>query len=152
MRITVVGAGYVGLVTAACFADLGNRVVNVDHDKSKIRLLKKGQCHFFEPGLEEMVRKNIKDRRLSFTANLSQGLKGSDVVFIAVGTPPRPGGEADLSQIENVARQTARSINKFKLIKIIIILIDCCNFYRINTHIRTTRTSPNIRSVFNYFY
>ncbi|HEY5599068.1 MAG TPA: UDP-glucose/GDP-mannose dehydrogenase family protein, partial [Candidatus Manganitrophaceae bacterium] len=116
MKIAVVGAGYVGLVTATCFADLGHKVTNIDMDKSKIALLKRGKSHFYEPGLEPLLKKNMKAGRLSFTMDLAQGLKGAEVVFIAVGTPPRDDGDADLSAIEDVARTVARSIQDYKLI------------------------------------
>ena len=117
MKIAVIGAGYVGLVTAACFADLGNRVVNIDNDKRKITLLKKGKCPIYEPGLEELVRTHAAKKRLTFTDNIRQGVDESDVVFIAVGTPPKADGGADLSQIEEVARQVAKTLSqKYKLI------------------------------------
>lgn len=116
MKIAVIGAGYVGLVTAACFAELGHKVVSIDNDKTKIRILKKGKPHFYEPGLEPMIRRNLKAGRLRFTPDVLSGVRGSDVVFIAVGTPPREGGDADLSQIERVARLVARSIKRYMLI------------------------------------
>jgi UDPglucose 6-dehydrogenase len=116
MKIAVVGSGYVGLVTAACFADLGHRVTGIDSDRSKIRLLKKGKPHFYEPGLEPLVRKNVRAGRLKFTSDLAGGVKDAEVVFIAVGTPPREGGEADLSQVENVARTVAHAMTSYKLV------------------------------------
>ncbi|HXC63914.1 MAG TPA: UDP-glucose 6-dehydrogenase, partial [bacterium] len=92
MELCVVGIGYVGLVTATCFADLGNRVLCVDVDKKKIDGLKKGRIPIFEPGLQEMVLRNHKDKRLVFTTSLAEGLAKADVVFIAVGTPSLPSG------------------------------------------------------------
>jgi len=113
----VAGAGYVGLVTAACFADLGHQVTSVDSDKSKIDLLRKGKVHFYEPGLEEMVLKNFKKGRLTFSTDLADAAKKCDVIFIAVGTPPKDDGDADLSAVEAVARTIAKSAGTgYKLI------------------------------------
>lgn len=117
MNIAVIGAGYVGLVTAACFANLGHRVINIDNDRRKLALLRKGKPHFYEPGLEELIRKNVKEGRLSFAAEIGKAVSLSDVVFIAVGTPPRDDGGADLSAIEAVARQVASTLgSRHKLI------------------------------------
>lgn len=117
MKISVIGAGYVGLVTAACFADLGHEVINVDNDSRKLALLKKGKCHFFEPGLQELILKGMSEGRLSFESDAGRAAAKTDVVFIAVGTPPKDDGGADLSQIEEVAKQVAKNIRKkFKLI------------------------------------
>lgn len=117
MKISVIGAGYVGLVTAACFADLGHEVINVDSDDKKLAMLKKGKSHFFEPGLQELIQKGMAEGRLSFESNASVAAAATDVVFIAVGTPPRADGGADLSQIDEVAKQVAKTIRKkFKLI------------------------------------
>lgn len=116
MKITVVGCGYVGLVSGACLANLGNQVVCVDIDKKKIALLKKGQLPIYEPGLEEIVRDGVKEKNLSFTADLKSAVRRSDVIIIAVGTPPRPNGEADLSFVENVAKTVAKEIKAYKLI------------------------------------
>ena len=92
MNICVIGVGYVGLVTGACFAEFGIRVTCVDNDQKKIKRLKQGKIPIYEPGLEEMVAKNVKENRLSFTDNLEEGVKHSLVIFIAVGTPSdRPG-------------------------------------------------------------
>ncbi len=116
MKIAVVGSGYVGLVSGACFAGLGNRVICVDIDPRKIALLKKGRAPIYEPGLEELLREGIKKKNLSFTTDLKSAVKRSDLIFIAVGTPPKPNGEADLSFVENVARTVAREIRSYKLI------------------------------------
>ena len=116
MRIAVVGAGYVGLVSGACFAGLGNRVICVDIDAKKINLLKKGRMPIYEPGLEELVKENVKNGNLSFSTDLRAVVRKVDVIFIAVGTPPRPNGEADLSFVENVARTVAKEIRGYKLI------------------------------------
>ncbi len=116
MKITVVGSGYVGLVSGACFASLGNEVTCVDIDAKKIAMLKKGKLPIYEPGLEEMVRENLKSGNLSFTTDLPTAVRKTEVIFIAVGTPPRPNGEADLSYVEDVARTIASQINGYKII------------------------------------
>ena len=116
MNICVVGTGYVGLVTGAVFADLGNDVVCVDNDQKKIEALRAGQMPIYEPGLEEMVVRNKDDGRLSFTTDLPGAVRLSDVVFIAVGTPPKDTGETDLSQVEAVATQIGRSMDRYKVV------------------------------------
>ena len=116
MKITVVGCGYVGLVSGACFANLGNQVLCVDIDEKKIALLKKGKLPIYEPGLEELVREGVKEKNLSFTADLRSAVRRSEVIIIAVGTPPRENGEADLSFVENVAKTVAKEIKAYKLI------------------------------------
>ncbi len=117
MKLCMIGTGYVGLVSGVCFADLGNNVVCVDRDKEKINSLKKGLIPIYEPGLEELVLKNYKNKRLNFSTNLHDSVKKSDIIFICVGTPTKKGGRgADLSQIYNVAKQIGKSINKFKII------------------------------------
>src|SRR5262245_45284362 len=103
MNICVVGTGYVGLVTGAVFADLGNDVVCVDAVPAKIEALRAGRMPIYEPGLEEMVTRNAQDGRLSFTTDLPDAVHRSDVIFIAVGTPAKDNGETDLSQVEAVA-------------------------------------------------
>ena len=114
--ITVVGTGYVGLVTGACLADFGNRVTCVDSDAAKIERLEAHEIPFFEPGLEAIVARNIQEGRLRFESDLVRALKGSRVVFITVGTPPRPDGSADTSQIYEVARVVARHLDAYKLV------------------------------------
>lgn len=116
MNICIVGAGYVGLVTGACFADLGNTVICVDNDREKIDLLKKLKMPFYEHGLDEMVKKNVRVGRLSFATSIKDGVRKSTVIFICVGTPPKPGGEADLSYIEKVAFEIAKNMTSYKLI------------------------------------
>lgn len=116
MKICVIGTGYVGLVTGACLADLGNRVVCVDKNEEKIRGLQKGIIPIYEPGLQEFVNKNQKNGRLKFTANTAEGVKTSDVIFIAVGTPSKDNGEADLSGVEAVAKDIAKSMNGYKIV------------------------------------
>ncbi|MEK7476888.1 MAG: UDP-glucose/GDP-mannose dehydrogenase family protein [Candidatus Coatesbacteria bacterium] len=116
MNLTVVGAGYVGLVTSACFADLGHRVTCVDIDRARIRLLNRGKVPIFEPGLEELLARNRRQKRLVFTTSLGPAVRASQIIFIAVGTPPKPNGEADLSQVESVARDIGRHLNGDKVI------------------------------------
>jgi UDPglucose 6-dehydrogenase len=116
MNICVVGTGYVGLVTGAVFADLGNDVVCVDKVRGKIDSLKAGKMPIYEPGLEEMVVRNVDDGRLSFTTDLPAAVRQSDVVFIAVGTPPRETGETDLSHVEAVAAEIGKTMDRYKVI------------------------------------
>jgi UDPglucose 6-dehydrogenase len=116
MRLTVVGAGYVGLTTAVCFAHLGNEVMVVEKLPEKVQVLKEGKVPFYEPGLEEMLKENLSLGRLFFTTDLKEGLDFSDVIFICVGTPQRPDGSADLSQVEEVARETAKLMESYKLL------------------------------------
>jgi len=115
MKIAVVGTGYVGLVTGACFAELGNMVTCVDVDREKIGRLKKGQVPIFEPGLEEIIRRNRRNR-LSFSTDLSKAVQSSDFIFIAVSTPAGKSGEADISSVKAVALGIAKAINKYKII------------------------------------
>ena len=116
MNICVVGTGYVGLVTGAVFADLGNDVVCVDRIREKIEALRAGRMPIYEPGLEEMVSRNVTDGRLSFTTDLSAAVRASDVIFIAVGTPPKEDGETDLSQVEGVAAEIGRVMDRYKVV------------------------------------
>ena len=115
-NICIIGAGHVGLVTGACFAELGNKLVCVDDDIPKIEGLKRGALPFYEPGLEELVTRNMKDGNLTFTTSTEEGTKSADIIFIAVGTPQKPNGEADLTSVENVSRRIARAMDKYKLI------------------------------------
>ncbi len=116
MRITVIGAGYVGLVTGACFSYLGNEVLIVEKIKEKVEKLKGGEVPFYEPELDKLVREGIKNKTLFFTDSLEEGVKFSDVIFICVGTPSLPDGSADLSQVEEVARETAKIMNSYKVL------------------------------------
>lgn len=116
MNICVVGVGYVGLVTGACFAEFGLHVTCVDKDAERVSGLKAGKVPFFEPGLEELVQKNSREGRLQFTTDLRAGVQGSLVIFLAVGTPPRGDGSADLSAIEEVARGIAAAMDGYKVI------------------------------------
>ena len=103
-RIAVAGVNYVGLVTAACFADLGNQVVGIEIMPEKVAKLRQGVATIYEPGLEEMLQRNLKAGRISFTTDYAEGLDGAEFIFIAVGTPEGPDGAADLSQVESAAR------------------------------------------------
>ena len=117
MKLCMIGTGYVGLVSGVCFSDLGNDVICVDKDFKKINLLQKGKIPIYEPGLSELVIKNVKNKRLSFSTNLQKSIKDSDIIFICVGTPTKKGGSsADLTQVYNVAKEISSSINKFKII------------------------------------
>ncbi len=116
MKICIIGAGHVGLVSGACFADLGNEVVCVDVDEEKINKLRKGIIPFFEPELEELVKKNVKEGRLSFTTGLEEGVKESGIIFISVGTPSRDNGEADLSYVEDVSKRIAGAMEEYKIV------------------------------------
>ncbi len=113
MKITIVGTGYVGLVTGTCFAEIGIEVSCVDIDKKKIDNLNEGIIPIFEPGLEEMVHRNVKKGRLNFTTDLSSTLDGCEVVFGAVGTPPNENGSADLKYVLEVAREVGRNMNDY---------------------------------------
>jgi UDPglucose 6-dehydrogenase len=116
MRVAVVGTGYVGLVAGACFAESGNDVVCVDNNPTKVRLLRRGKIPIYEPGLEEMVRRNRTEGRLTFTTTLPKAVRESAVVFIAVGTPQGEDGSADLKHVLDVARAIARAMNGYKVI------------------------------------
>jgi len=117
MKICMIGTGYVGLVSGVCFSDLGNDVICVDKDINKINNLKKGMIPIYEPGLEEIVLKNYKNKRLNFSTDLKNSIKKSDIIFICVGTPTRKNGNsADLSQVFSVGREISKYINKFKII------------------------------------
>tara|TARA_B100000029_G_scaffold292671_1_gene286183 strand:+ start:758 stop:2056 length:1299 start_codon:yes stop_codon:yes gene_type:complete len=117
MKLCMIGTGYVGLVSGVCFADLGNDVICVDKDEDKINKLKKGIIPIYEPGLEELVKKNYKSKKLSFTSNISEAIKKSNIIFICVGTPTKKNSNAaDLSQIFNVAKVISKNIKSFKII------------------------------------
>ncbi|MFA5156010.1 MAG: UDP-glucose/GDP-mannose dehydrogenase family protein [Candidatus Omnitrophota bacterium] len=116
MNISIIGSGYVGLVTGACFSELGNRVICADSDAKKIEGLKKGLVPIYEPGLKEMIAINMKDKRLKFTASIKEAVKSSEIIFIAVGTPSLKNGDADLTGIENVARNIAMNMPGYRLI------------------------------------
>ncbi len=116
MKLTIIGTGYVGLVTGTCFAEVGHQVVCVDKDAAKVKVLQSRGMPIYEPGLEELVGKNVAAGRLSFTDSTLAGVEKSDVVFIAVPTPPMPDGSVDLSFIEGVAREIAQSMTSYKIV------------------------------------
>jgi UDPglucose 6-dehydrogenase len=117
MRIAMIGTGYVGLVSGACFADFGHKVICVDNDAGKIASLLQGVMPIFEPGLDDLVERNVKEGRLEFSTDLASAVKNSDVVFIAVGTPSRRGdGHADLSYVHGAAREIAAAIGHYTVI------------------------------------
>lgn len=116
MNIAIIGSGHVGLVTGACFAELGNQVVCVDNNQEKIRRLKKGQMPIYEPNLEGLVLTNMEEGRLTFTSSIAQGIEEAQIVFITVGTPSTPQGGPDLSAIEKVSREVAKNLKSYKLI------------------------------------
>lgn len=116
MKLSIIGTGYVGLVTGTCFAEVGHHVVCVDNDKEKVKLLRSGGIPIYEPGLEELVKKNVHAGRLQFTDSTAEGVRDADVVFIAVPTPPNADGSVDLSFIERVARDIAGAMTSYKII------------------------------------
>ena len=114
MRIAMIGSGYVGLVSGACLADFGHNVICVDKDPNRIAMLERGEIPIFEPGLEDLVATNVKQKRLSFTLDLAQAVGGADAVFIAVGTPSRRGdGHADLSYVYGAAKEIAAAFTGY---------------------------------------
>ncbi len=116
MNICVVGTGYVGLVTGCIFSDLGNDVICVDIDPAKVEMLTRGEMPIYEPGLEEMVKRNIEDSRLTFTTDLDTAVRSSEVVFICVGTPPLENGDPDMRFVRSVAKSIAGALNGYKVI------------------------------------
>src|SRR3989442_11090199 len=116
MKLTIIGTGYVGLVTGTCFAEVGHQVICVDNDATKVELLRAGGMPIYEPGLEELVKRNVATGRLSFTTSTAEGVEKSDVVFIAVPTPPLADGGVDLSFIEKVAREIAAAMTSYKIV------------------------------------
>lgn len=116
MNIAVIGTGYVGLVTGSVFADMGNDVICVDKEPGRIKQLSSGKVPFYEPGLEEVVKRNVDDGRLSFTTDLVSSVKKAEVIFIAVGTPAKENGEADLSQVEDAAKGIGRAMDRYKIV------------------------------------
>ncbi|HVY70461.1 MAG TPA: UDP-glucose/GDP-mannose dehydrogenase family protein, partial [Verrucomicrobiae bacterium] len=116
MRITIIGTGYVGLTTGTCFAEAGHTVICVDNDESKVKKLQGGGIPIYEPGLEDLVKKNVAAGRLRFTSSTAEGVANSLVVFIAVPTPPQADGSVDLSFIERVARDIAGAMTDYKII------------------------------------
>ncbi len=116
VNIAIVGTGYVGLVTGACFAEVGHRVVCVDNNRDKVKLLQGGGIPIYEPGLEDLVKRNVAEGRLQFTDSIQEGVDQSDVIFIAVPTPPQADGSTDLSFVEKVAREISSVMTSYKII------------------------------------
>ncbi len=116
MKLAIIGTGYVGLVTGTCFAEVGHHVVCVDNDAAKVQMLQAGGIPIYEPGLEELVKKNVAAGRLQFTSRTAEGVAQSDVIFIAVPTPPQPDGSVDMSFIERVAREIAGAMTEYKIV------------------------------------
>lgn len=116
MKLAIIGTGYVGLVTGACFAEVGHQVVCIDCDAKKVDLLRSGGIPIYEPGLEELLARNVNQGRLSFTTSTQEGVQSSEIVFIAVPTPPLADGSVDLSFIEGVAREIAGCMTSYKII------------------------------------
>ena len=117
MRIAMIGTGYVGLVSGACLADFGHDVVCIDKDAAKFRARQRGEIPIFEPGLEDLVRNNVRDGRLSFSIELQENVRSADAIFIAVGTPSRrEDGHADLSYIYDVSREIAATVEGFTVV------------------------------------
>jgi len=116
MDLAIIGSGYVGLVTGACFADVGHNVICVDNDLQKIELLQRGRVPIYEPGLEEVIHRNVSAHRLRFTSSIREGVENSQIIFIAVPTPQQPNGDVDLSFLEKVAREIAGVLNDYRVI------------------------------------
>jgi UDPglucose 6-dehydrogenase len=116
MKLTIIGTGYVGLVTGTCFAEVGHQVICVDKDAEKVKVLQNGGMPIYEPGLRELVEKNVKAGRLSFTDSTAEGVAKSDIIFIAVPTPPMPDGSVDLSFMEGVSREIAQNMTSYKIV------------------------------------
>src|SRR5260370_40294096 len=116
MDIAIVGSGYVGLVTGACFADVGQNVICVDNDEEKIKTLQAGRIPIYEPGLEEIVHRNVSAHRLHFSSSIREGVEKSQIAFIAVPTPPQSNGAVDLSFIDKVSRDISHILTHYRLI------------------------------------
>lgn len=116
MKLTIIGSGYVGLTTGACFAEVGHHVCCVDNDERKVQSLLAGEIPIYEPGLESIVKKNVAARRLRFTTSTEEGVEHGEVIFIAVPTPPQPDGSVDLSFIEKVAREIAVHLDSYRVV------------------------------------
>src|SRR5262252_7343060 len=116
MRLTIFGSGYVGLVTGACFAEAGNHVLCVDVDERKVAMLKRGESPIYEPGLDELLKKNLAAGRLSFTSSAEEGVKYGLFQFIAVGTPPDEDGSADLRYVLTVAESIGKHLTEYRIV------------------------------------
>lgn len=148
MNITVVGTGYVGLVTGTCFAETGINVVCVDIDEKKIEKLRKGEVPIYEPGLDVILERNIDKGRISFTTNLKKGIKDSDAVFIAVGTPPDEDGSADLKYVLGVAREIGQHMEDYKVI-ITKSTVPVGTSYKVKAAVEEELSNRNVRIPFD---
>lgn len=115
-KITVIGSGYVGLVSGTCFAEIGNRIICCDVDQTKITMLQRGEIPIYEPGLKELVSKNMEEERLFFTTEIGGAIEASDIIYIAVGTPMAENGEADLRYVQEVAKMIGKHLNGYKIV------------------------------------
>jgi len=115
-NVCIIGSGHVGLVTGACLAELGNKVICVDNNAQEIEGLKEGKIPFYEPGLEELVHRNANNGRLSFTTSIEEGVKASEIIFISVGTPPKPDGTLDMTLFEAVSQEISQTIDNYKVV------------------------------------
>jgi len=115
VKITIIGTGYVGLVSGTCLAEVGHEVICCDISKEKIEMLNNGEMPIYEPGLEELIKKNITEKRLTFTTNVKSAIKKSQVIFSAVGTPMCENYEADLKYVKEVAKTFAENLNEYKI-------------------------------------
>jgi len=116
MDLAIIGSGYVGLVTGACFADVGHNVICVDNDLQKIEALQAGKVPIYEPGLEEVIHRNVSAHRLRFTSSIREGVEKAQIIFIAVPTPQQPNGDVDLRFLEKVAREIAGVLTDYRVI------------------------------------
>jgi UDPglucose 6-dehydrogenase len=116
LKVTIIGSGYVGLVTAVCFADIGHDVICIEKDETKLQKLKKGIVPIYEPGLDELLEKNIQANRIRFSHSIQEGVSFSNILYLCVGTPQGEDGKADLSQVEEASRQIALYMDDYKLI------------------------------------
>lgn len=116
MKVSIIGLGYVGITTAACLAEIGHEVIGYDIEIERVKLLKEGKLPIYEPGLDELVARNIKEKRLVFTNSSEKAIKHGNIIFICTGTPSREDGSVDLTQVERAAKTVAKYINGFKLV------------------------------------
>ncbi|MBN2406535.1 MAG: UDP-glucose/GDP-mannose dehydrogenase family protein [Elusimicrobia bacterium] len=116
MKVAIVGTGYVGLVTGACLAEIGHEVLCIDNNEEKIKILKSGKMPIYEPGLDELVEKNVKAKRLKFSTDIKEGVKAAELLFVAVSTPPLPDGSADLCYVEAVSKEIAENMTDYRIV------------------------------------
>jgi UDPglucose 6-dehydrogenase len=148
MNVCVIGTGYVGLVTGACFAEFGAQVICADKDRAKVEALRAGKMPIYEPGLEDLVERNVRAGRLAFTTDTAESVRTSLVVFIAVQTPPRPDGGTDLTAVEEVARAIGRAMNGYKVV-VTKSTVPVGTSYRVRELITETLTEENRSVRFN---